>query len=100
MLKAGTCLEIKIIHRIRMLNLSLKELELQEKNRGIKEYKSMSMDKLWKILNKPKPVKNLYRLEKDKGTKDRALGGIRNLYRLEKGKLINDRALRDIRTMH
>ena len=80
MLKAGTCLEIKIIHRIRMLNLSLKELELQEKNRGIKEYKSMSMDKLWKILNKPKPVKNLYRLEKDK--------------------LINDRALRDIRTMH
>ena len=31
MLKAGTCLETKIIHRIRMLNLSLKELELQEK---------------------------------------------------------------------
>ena len=46
MLKAGTCLETKIIHLIRMLNLSLKELELQKKNRGIKEYKSMSMDKL------------------------------------------------------
>ena len=46
MLKGGKCLETKIIHRIRMLNLSLKELELQEKNRGIKEYKSMSMDKL------------------------------------------------------
>ena len=71
-----------------MLNLSLKELNA--KNRSIKDYKSMSIDKLLKMLNTPKPIEKIYRLEKDKGTNDRALGDIKNLYRLEKDKDIKD----------
>ena len=42
-----------------MLNLSLKELELKEKKRGIKDYKSMPIDKLLSILDKPEQVKEL-----------------------------------------
>ena len=61
-----------------MLNLSLKELELKAKNRGIKNYKSMSIHKLLRILNTPKPIrKNKPKpIEKDKGTYDRVLGDI------------------------
>ena len=40
-----------------MLNLSLKELELKAKNRGIKDYKSLSIDKLLSILDKSEQVK-------------------------------------------
>ena len=40
---------LKKIVSIKMLNLSLKELELKEKNRGIKRYKSMSIYKLLSI---------------------------------------------------
>ena len=42
---------------IRMLNLSIKELKLIAKNRGIKGYKRMSKNKLLSILKAPKPVK-------------------------------------------
>ena len=42
------------VHSIRMLNLSLNELKLiVAKSRGIKGYKSMSEDKLTKILSGP-----------------------------------------------
>ena len=41
-----------------MLNLSLKELKLKAKNGGIKGNKSMSTDKLLRILNKSEQVKN------------------------------------------
>ena len=44
-------------YHIKMLNLSLKELELKAKNRGIKDYKSMSIGKLLRILNTPKPIR-------------------------------------------
>ena len=37
-----------------MLNLSLDELKVIEKKRGIKGYKSMSEDDLTKLLNEPK----------------------------------------------
>ena len=40
-----------------MLNLSLKELELKAKNRGIKDYKNMSIGKLLRILHTPKPIR-------------------------------------------
>ena len=40
-----------------MLNLSLKELKLNAKNRGIKGYRSMSKDKLLSMLNTPEPIK-------------------------------------------
>ena len=40
-----------------MLNLSLKELKLVAKNRGIKGYKSMSKNKLIRMLNRPEPIK-------------------------------------------
>ena len=43
----------KIVQYIRMLNLSLKEVELKAKNRGIKD-----LDKLLSILDKPKRQKN------------------------------------------
>ena len=40
-----------------MLNLSLKELKLIAKNRGIKGYKIMSKDKLLSMRNTPEPIK-------------------------------------------
>ena len=83
-----------------MLNLSLKELELKTKNGGIKDYKSMSIDKWLRILNTRKPIKNFYGLKIDKGTNDRALGDIGNLYRLKNDKDIKDRIIRDIRTIY
>ena len=42
-----------------MLNLSLKELELKAKHIGIKDYKSLSIDKLLSILDKSEQVKKL-----------------------------------------
>ena len=47
----------KIVQYIRTLNLSLKELEIKAKNRGIKDHKSLSIDKLLSILNKSEQVK-------------------------------------------
>ena len=38
----------------RMINLSLNELKLIAKNRGIKDYENKSEDDLIKILSKPK----------------------------------------------
>ena len=35
-----------------MLNMSLKELELKSKNKGIKDYKDLSINKLLSILDK------------------------------------------------
>ena len=46
-----------------MLNLSLRELGLNAKNRGIKDYKSLLIDKLFSILHKPEKKKNLKLLE-------------------------------------
>ena len=66
-----------------MLNMSLKELELNAKNRGIKGYKSVSIDKLLSILDKSEQVK-----------KTKAIRDIR------KGHFNNDKILRDIRTLH
>ena len=40
------------------LKLSLDELRLVAKNRGIKGYKSMSEERLLSILSKPKLIKN------------------------------------------
>ena len=40
-----------------MLNLLLKELELKAKNRGIKDYKSMSIDKLLSIIDASVSIK-------------------------------------------
>ena len=40
-----------------MLNLSLKELKVIAKNRGIKGYKNISKDKLLSIVNAPEPIK-------------------------------------------
>ena len=47
-----------------MLNLLLKELELKAKNRGIKGYKSMSIDKLLSTLDKSEKAKKLKISEK------------------------------------
>lgn len=41
-----------------MQNLSPKELELKAKNKGIKGYKSMSIDKLLSILDSTELIKN------------------------------------------
>ena len=48
MVGANTCFLTKIVS-IKELKLSLKELELKEKNRSIKRYKSMSIYKLLNI---------------------------------------------------
>ena len=42
-----------------MMNLSLNEFKLVEKNRNIKDYKNKSENNLIKILSKPKPKTNL-----------------------------------------
>lgn len=44
---------------IRMINLSINELELKASNRGIKGYKNISIDKSLCILNKSEHVKKL-----------------------------------------
>ena len=41
-----------------MLDLSLDELKLITKSRGIKSYKSMSQERLLSALSKPKLLKN------------------------------------------
>ena len=46
-----------------MLDLSLKELRTIAKTRGIKDYKTMSKDKLLSIPNKLEQVKKLKLLE-------------------------------------
>ena len=40
-----------------MLNLSLKQLQLKITNKGINDYKSMSIDKLLSILDASKSIK-------------------------------------------
>ena len=45
-----------------MINLSLKELELKAKIRGIKGYKSISRDKLLSIFDKAQQLKKKLKL--------------------------------------
>ena len=47
-----------------MINLSLNELKLIAKNRGIKGYKSKSKDELTKILSEPEPKINIEKIRK------------------------------------
>ena len=47
----------RFVQSLRMLNVSLKELRLVAKNRGIKGYKSMSKSTSLNILNRPEPIK-------------------------------------------
>ena len=66
-----------------MLNLSLKELELKSKYSGIKDYKSLSIDKLLNILDKPeraKITKAIKDKRKDNFNSDKILRDIRSLY--------------------
>ena len=48
----------KIIHNIRMLNMSLNELKLIEKSRRIKGYESMRKERLLSALNKIRISRN------------------------------------------
>ena len=65
-----------------MPNLSLKELGIKVKTRGIKDYKSLSIDKILSILDKSEQVK------KTKAIKD-----------IRKENFNSDKILRDIRTL-
>ena len=65
-----------------MPNLSLKELGIKVKIRGIKDYKSLSIDKILSILDKSEQVK------KTKAIKD-----------IRKENFNSDKILRDIRTL-
>ena len=65
-----------------MLNLSIRELELNAKNRGIKNYKSLRIDKLLSIFDKSEPIK-----------KAKAISDIR------KENFHNNKILREIRTL-
>ena len=58
-LREDTFFFLKNIYCIRILNLPLKELKLKAKNIGIKDYKSMSVDKLLRILDALEPMKKL-----------------------------------------
>ena len=53
-----------------MLDLSLDELKLVTKNRGIKDYKSMSKERLLRALSKPKLIKNNFDNERLKKIRD------------------------------
>ena len=46
-------------HNIRMLNLSLNELKLVAKSRGIKDYENKSEDDLIKTVSEPKTKRSL-----------------------------------------
>ena len=46
-----------------MLNLTLKELELEAESRRIKDYKSLSIDKLLSIIDKPEKPKKTKKLK-------------------------------------
>ena len=62
-----------------MLNLSLKELELKAKVRGIKGYKTMSVDKLLSILDKSeqaKKTKAIRDIRKEKFNNDKTLKSV------------------------
>ena len=86
-----------------MLNLSLKELELKAKNRGIKGYKSMSIDKLLSILDKSEQAKKnkaLRDIRKENVNNDKTLESVTNLLRLEKDKGITDKVFKDIRSLY
>ena len=75
-----------------MLNLSLKELELEAKNRGIKGYKSMSIDKLLSILHVSEPIKTsktIRDIRKENFDADKILEDIENLFN-PKNKAIKD----------
>ena len=50
------------VHSIRMLNLSLNELKLITRGRGIKGYKSISEDRLLSALNASESVKKVTRI--------------------------------------
>ena len=94
-----------------MLNVSLNELRLIAKSRGIKDYKRMSEDRLLSVLNASEPItknktikEKLFRnrrsllfkpiktIKKESNT-DKILESIRKLYRLEKN------VLEDIRNL-
>ena len=47
-----------------MVNLPLKDLQLKEKYRGIKDYKNLSIDKLLSKLDKREKQKNKLKLSK------------------------------------
>ena len=47
-----------------MINLSLNELKLIAKGRGIKDYKKKSKDELTKILSKTEPKINIEKIKK------------------------------------
>ena len=78
-----------------MLSWRLEELELGAENRGIKDYKSMSIDKLLSMLDASESIKESEAIKgirkesfdatKIKDVKDRALGDTRNLFRSQKG---------------
>ena len=49
---------------IKIINISLNELKLFSKNRGIKDYKNKSKDELTKILSEPEPKINIEKIRK------------------------------------
>ena len=69
-----------------MLGLSLKKLRAIAKIRGIKDYKSMSKDKLLSILDKSKQVKKtkaIRDIRKENFNSDKILRDIITLYETE-----------------
>ena len=48
-----------LVHNLKILNLSLNELKLITKSRGIKGYKSMSEERLFSSLNESESVKEI-----------------------------------------
>ena len=52
-----TIIKKKSVYDIKMSSQSLEELELKTKNRDIKSYKSMPMNKLLSILDGSEPIK-------------------------------------------
>ena len=67
-----------------MVNLSLTELKLIAKIRGIKGYESMSEDKLLSALNKSEPVKTKREIRKKIRDEDKIFRDLRLLFDTEK----------------
>ena len=67
-----------------MVNLSLNELKLIAKIRGIKGYESMSEDKLLSALNKSEPVKTVREIRKENHNENKIFSDLRFLFDTEK----------------
>ena len=85
-----------------MINLLLNYLKIIGKNRGIKDYKNKSKDKLTKILSEPEPKTSIEKIRKkinesrDRFFKSKIKEIRRNLYEIETNNNLSTPEIKEI----